>query len=76
MHMDGELQAYDEYTIPICESSELVQGIRTQFNQQVELLLAMFKALAGNPQVGPYLGQLLLRLDFNYFFTNLSNCNV
>jgi hypothetical protein len=59
--------------IPINEGiSEEILKYSTGFKMTMELLLNLLRNLASKPQSGQYLGQFLLRLDFNNYFSAMT----
>jgi len=70
-HLNYLLQKFNEDGIPVCEGpSPVIDELTTDFNRRMEFLYASFRRLSGDPQFKIYLGQLLLRLDYNSHFSN------
>lgn len=73
-HMNFLIQEFQENGIPVCEGrTPIIEDFTKDFQRRVEFLYASFRRLAGDPQFGTYLGQLLLRLDYNSYFTRSSS---
>lgn len=76
--ISNHIQVCEAKDLPINEgiSKEVVE-FSVDFRRHMDLLLNLLKNMALNHQSGQYLGQFLLRLDFNsYFSTIISGFNV
>lgn len=51
--------------------SKEVVAFSMDFRRHMDLLLNLLKNMAVNPRSGQYLGQFLLRLDFNLYFSSI-----
>ncbi|CAL8073229.1 unnamed protein product [Orchesella dallaii] len=76
--INNHIQTCETKDLPVNEGiSKEVSDISVNFFRHMDLLLNLLKNLALNPQSGQYLGQFLLRLDFNsYFSSTISGFNV
>jgi len=70
--MNKHLDVCEATNSPVNEGiSEEVLGFHHDFKRHMDLLLNLLKGMAANPQSGQFLGQFLLRLDFNSYFSSI-----
>jgi hypothetical protein len=70
--MTKHLDTCEAKNLPINEGiSKEILEFHTDFKRHMDLLLNLLKGIAVNPQSGQYLGQFLLRLDFNSYFSSI-----
>jgi len=66
------MQICEAKNLPINEGiTNEVMDFSKDFKRHMDLLLNLLKGMAVNPQSGQYLGQFLLRLDFNSYFSSI-----
>jgi hypothetical protein len=72
--MISHIQSCERSNLPINEGiSKEIDEFSKTFKLTMELLLVLLKNLACKPQSGQLLGQFLLRLDFNSYFSAMTN---
>jgi len=68
----NHIQTCEAKDLPVNEGiSKEIMNFSLDFRRHMDLLLNLLKNMALNPQSGQYLGQFLLRLDFNSYFSSI-----